>query len=101
MSSPVVVGDRVFCVNRFLYCLDLTKNLAECYRQRDPALSDYGAIIADDNRLLIVGKGELLLLDSHSDQFRLVSLSVHQTITGNAYWPNRAQPVARGWITGV
>jgi len=63
MSSPVIVGDRLFCVNRFLYCLDLTDGLQEHWRARDRTLSDYGSIIADDERLLVVGRGELLLVD--------------------------------------
>lgn len=73
MSSPVVVGERIFCVHRLLVCLDLSAELNEVYRQRDPALADYGAIIADDQRLLIIGKGELLLVDASSEQFRLIS----------------------------
>lgn len=73
MSSPVVVGQRVFCVNKFLYCLDLKNNLAETYRQRDKALGDYGAIIADQDRLLVIGDGDLLLVDAKSDEFHLIA----------------------------
>lgn len=73
MSTPVVVGQRVFCVNRFLFCLDLADNLREEYRQRDPALSEYAAVVADDQRLLIIGKGELLLTSADTDQFKLLS----------------------------
>jgi outer membrane protein assembly factor BamB len=73
MSSPVVVGERLFCVNRFLYCLDLSSGLKEVWRARNPALDDYGAIICDDARLLIAGKGELLLVDATADQFRLAA----------------------------
>jgi outer membrane protein assembly factor BamB len=73
MSSPVAVGSRVFCVHQFLDCLDVDLNLATRYRVRDSALADYGAMIADDDRLLIVGKGELLLVDARSDEFRLIS----------------------------
>lgn len=73
MSTPVVVGNRLFCVHRYLYCLDLTSGLSEIYRQRDPALDDYAAIIADDHRLLVIGKGELLLADATTNQFQLIS----------------------------
>ena len=64
MSSPVVVNGRVYCVNRFLYCLDGTDGLKELWRIRDPALSDYAAIIASDERIIVVGKGQLLLLNA-------------------------------------
>lgn len=65
MSSPVIVGDRLFCVNRFLYCLDLADDLQEVWRARDRALADYGSIVADDERLLIIGKGALFLVDAN------------------------------------
>jgi outer membrane protein assembly factor BamB len=67
MSTPVVVGNRLFCVNNFLYCLD-ADNLSESWRIRDRALGDYAAIIASDTKLLVVGKGELLLLASDGSQ---------------------------------
>lgn len=72
MSSPVVVGKRVFCVNRFLYCLDLSQDLKELSRQRDKTLGDYAAIIADDSHLLVVGNGELLLIDATDDDCPIV-----------------------------
>ena len=68
MSSPVVVGNHVFCVNKFLYCLDIENGLKEKWRLRDEALSDYGSIIASDEQLLVVGDGELLLLSTSGDQ---------------------------------
>jgi len=68
MSTPVVVGDRIYCVNEFLYCLSLTDGLTELWRIRDPALSDYAAILATDDRLLIVADGELLLMNADGSQ---------------------------------
>ncbi len=65
MSTPVVVGSKLFCVKDFLFCLDLDDGLDEIWRKRDRAIGDYGAIIASPQRLLVVGKGELLLL--HTD----------------------------------
>ncbi len=62
MSSPVLVGKHLYCVNQFLYCLDASDDLKELWRLRDPALSDYGSLIASEDRLLVVGDGELLLL---------------------------------------
>ncbi|WDI45178.1 PQQ-binding-like beta-propeller repeat protein [Bremerella sp. P1] len=73
MSSPVVVGNRVFCVNRFLFCLDLSEDLRELARVRDEALGDYGAIIASDNRLLVVGDGQILLVDATSNDCPVLS----------------------------
>ena len=68
MSSPVVVGNHVFCVNKFLYCLDIENGLKEKWRLRDEALSDYGSIIASDEQLLVVGDGELLLLSTSGNK---------------------------------
>lgn len=73
MSTPVVVGHRVFCVHGMLHCLDLENELRPLYRQRDPALGDYGSLIADQDRVLVIGNGQLLLIDARSDQFRLTS----------------------------
>jgi len=73
MSSPVIVGNRLFCVNRFLYCLDLSQDLEELARVRDETLGDYGAIIASDDRLLVIGDGQLLLVDAKSDDCPIIS----------------------------
>ncbi|RCS48236.1 hypothetical protein DTL42_13605 [Bremerella cremea] len=67
MSTPVVVGNRLLCVNRFLYCLDVANQLKELSRQRDKALGDYAAMIADEQRVLIFGDGEILLVDATKD----------------------------------
>lgn len=73
MSSPVVVGSRLFCVNRLFYCLDLDNGLALKWRHRDPALSDYASIIASHDRLLVIGSGELVLIDPNADKFRIIN----------------------------
>ena len=62
MCSPVIVGDYLFCVKDFLYCLDLSDELKECWRLRDKSIGSYASLIASADRLLLVGKGELLLL---------------------------------------
>lgn len=63
MSTSVVVADRLFCVKDFLFCLDLSADrLAERWRLRDAAVGDYAAVIASDDRLLVVADGQLLLL---------------------------------------
>lgn len=68
MSSPVIVGNFAFCVNKFLYCLDIQNGLKERWRLRDNALSAYASIIASQDRLLVVGDGELLLFDTNGDK---------------------------------
>jgi len=35
----MVVGDYLFCVNKFLYCLDMKDDLKERWRMRDASLS--------------------------------------------------------------
>jgi len=74
MSTPVVVGNRVYCVNEQLYCLDLTDGLAELWTAEHDALGEYGSLLATDDRLLTVGRGgEVLLIDARASEFRLVS----------------------------
>jgi len=62
MSSPVLVGKHLYCVNQFLYCLDASDGLKELWRIRDPALSDYGSLIASEDHLMVIGDGEILIL---------------------------------------
>ena len=64
MSTPVIVGGRLFCVKDFLFCLDVQDGLNESWRLRDRSIGDYAAIIASDDRILVIGKGELLLYDA-------------------------------------
>lgn len=64
MSTPIVVGSRVFCVHQTLIGFDLKDGLREIWRQRDPAIGDYASVIADSRRLLVLGKGELLLIET-------------------------------------
>ncbi|MEZ6125660.1 MAG: PQQ-binding-like beta-propeller repeat protein [Planctomycetaceae bacterium] len=62
MSTPAVVGGKLFCVNRFLYCLDVDDGLKELWRLRDAAFGDYAAVFVSEDRLLILANGELLLV---------------------------------------
>ncbi|MEM9365410.1 MAG: PQQ-binding-like beta-propeller repeat protein [Planctomycetota bacterium] len=64
MSTGVVVNDRLYCVNGFLFCLDLSHDLRELWRLRDAALTDYGSIFASPDRVLVISKGTLLLLNA-------------------------------------
>ncbi len=61
MSSLVVVGSRAFCVHKLLETVDLGEDLKLLSRIRHPSLADYGSILATDDRLLVTGKGKLLL----------------------------------------
>lgn len=61
MSTPIVVGNYIYCVKDFLFCLDAT-DLSEKWRIRDRALGDYAATFATEEQVLVVGKGDLLLL---------------------------------------
>jgi len=66
MSSPVQVGNRVFLLKKLLYCLTLSdnaeENLAELWKTRDASFSEYGALMATDDRLLAIADGGVLLL---------------------------------------
>jgi outer membrane protein assembly factor BamB len=74
MSTPVAVDSRLFCVSNKLYCLDISKGLKEIWVGEDAAFGDYAPIVASDDRLLIVGRGgEVLLIDSSADEFKVVS----------------------------
>lgn len=68
MSSPVIAGNLAFCINKFLYCLDVSDGLKERCRVRDSAFSTYGSIIASAEKLLVVGDGELLLFNTNGDK---------------------------------
>lgn len=78
MSTPVVVGQHLFCVKDFLFCLDLDSQLDEQWRIRDRALGDYAAIIASPQRLLVIGKGELLLLPADGKKLILARQRVFE-----------------------
>lgn len=74
ISTPVIVGSRVFCVCQDMYCLDLANQLQPIWIGKDKAFCDYSPLIASDNRVLAVGHGgELILVDATSDKFRIVS----------------------------
>ena len=67
MSTPIVIGSRVFCVKDFLFCLD-ANDLSETWRIRDRALGDYAAMFGTEDRILVIGKGELLLLGTDGEK---------------------------------
>ena len=81
MSSPVVANGLVFCADKFLYCLDPANGLKEVWRQRHPALTDYCAILASRQRLLVIGAGELLLVNADATGTILDSFQVFEDDT--------------------
>lgn len=73
MSTPVVVGNKVYCVWRKLMCLD-AQTLQVDWESRDRALGTFGVTLATGDRLLVVGRGgELLLLDTSANAYQAVS----------------------------
>ena len=74
MSTPVVLGHRLFCVWGGLFCLDVQQGLKQLWLGDDDAFSDYAAVIGGGDRLLVIGVGgRLVLVDAASDPFRVVS----------------------------
>jgi outer membrane protein assembly factor BamB len=103
--TGVVVGDRLFGVwQGDFYCLD-TATLKPRYVGHDEALTDYGTIIASDERLLIVTQyGEALLIDPRADEWKVVSRATlfenesgvysHPAIVGNRLYVRASDRVA-------
>jgi outer membrane protein assembly factor BamB/ABC-type phosphate/phosphonate transport system substrate-binding protein len=74
VSSPAVVGNRLYCVWNDLYCLDLDDGLEPIWIGEDRAFCDSSPLFVTEDHLLAVGRGgELLLVDTSTDDFRLVS----------------------------
>lgn len=76
MSSPVLVGGKVWCVWGDLFRLD-SKSLKEDYTASDAAFADYAAIIGGKDRILVIGAGGRLVLgDAKTEKWKkLGSLS--------------------------
>jgi hypothetical protein len=73
-STPVLAAGRIFGAHQGVHCLDPRHGLKRVWHFEDEALGDYAAVIADDERVLIVTlNGELLLLDARSDDARMLS----------------------------
>lgn len=73
-ATPVLAAGRLFGVNQGLYCLDLQSGLKRLWHLEDDALDDYGTVLADDERVLVVTLGgELLLMDARADQASVLS----------------------------
>lgn len=76
MSTPIAVGQRVFCVNRRLDCFDAANDLKTVWTSRDRIFCEFGAAIATDYRVLVQGRGgELVLIDVSGHEPTIVSRS--------------------------
>ncbi len=70
----MALNTRLFGVWRGLHCLDVANGLKPIWRAEDKAFDDYASIIACGDRVLILSKhGELLLLDTKADHYKLIS----------------------------
>lgn len=74
MSTPVLVGRRLFGCCGLLYCLDVSKGLAVRWNGEDDALAGFASVIASNDRVLVAtNHGELLLIDARGDKFTILS----------------------------
>lgn len=74
ISTPVVVGKKLYGLWGDLYCLDLKEGLKTDWTASDSSFRIYGSLIACRDRLLIAGaSGEILLLDAAAKRYRLLS----------------------------
>jgi outer membrane protein assembly factor BamB/ABC-type phosphate/phosphonate transport system substrate-binding protein len=73
-ATPVVTNGRVFGTHQGLRSLDLDRGLKQLWHREDETLGDYAALIADDQRVLVITvHGELLLLDARAGQCDVIS----------------------------
>jgi ABC-type phosphate/phosphonate transport system substrate-binding protein len=72
VSSPAVIGNRVFCVSGRMFCLELNHGLTPAWIGEDDAFGDSSPLFVTQERVLAFGRGgELLLLDAAGNEFRL------------------------------
>jgi hypothetical protein len=73
-STPVLVNGELFGCWNELACLDVNAELRPLWTADDEAFQDHVSMFGSADRILIVSaRGELLLLDSAADQYRLIS----------------------------
>lgn len=98
MATPVVVGDRVFCVQDRLMDLDINAGLRSTPHEGGRFLDTYAAAVASRDSLLVIGNNcHLLLFDIGADGCRLVSslAALEQSATAPAF-PVYAHPALVG-----
>jgi len=73
-TSPVVTGGRVFGADPALQCLDVRNGLKSVWHREEEALGDHAALIADDERVLVMTLGgELILLEAKASECVIIS----------------------------
>lgn len=73
-STPVIINGLVFGCFAGLYCLDAKDGLKTLYAVDDDAFYDYAALIAGNDRVLIItAEGELVLIGATRDRYTLKS----------------------------
>ncbi len=74
MSTPVAVGNLIFCVNGRVDCFDAANGLAQLWTANDRSFTEYGALVASNDRLLVQGRGgELILMNAHKNGPHILS----------------------------
>ena len=74
VTTPTVVGGRVFGLWNDLFCLDANQGLRTVWTYADPSFHVHGTIIGSNDRLLVTGaSGDLLLVDATADPCRIVA----------------------------
>jgi len=74
VSSPAVIGNRVFCVSGRMNCLDVSNGLKPIWVGEDAALGNSSPLFVTQERVLAFGRGgELLLVDAKSAEFRIIA----------------------------
>ena len=74
MSTPIRLGERIYCVWNEMYCLNWKQGLKSLWFGDDKAFGDYAALVTDSKRILVIGKGgELILVDGTADGFKVIS----------------------------
>jgi outer membrane protein assembly factor BamB len=72
--TPVYAAGRIFGIWEKLYCLDAQNGLKQLWTAEDAAFEEYASVIASDDRVLVTtANGQLLLIDAHAPQYRLLS----------------------------
>lgn len=73
-QSPVLVGNRLYGVANGLFCLDVSRRLAEVWHCDDPLFSEYASLIGSPSRILVTTlRGKLLLINLNSDRYEKVA----------------------------
>jgi outer membrane protein assembly factor BamB len=74
VSTPIVVGERIYCLDDRLLALDPCNGLRTAANLDDQSFTEYGPLIATDDRLLAQGRGgEFVLVAIDGAEPRIVS----------------------------